>query len=466
MNKREDYKRFIVFCLASLVVLAQMAIFAYVWYTVYRGQIDEPFWRKGNWVLIAIYGLMFAMFAKLYGGLKVGYLKRVDVFYSLTLALLCTNVVEYFEITLINRWFLSPGPMIEMTGLQLILIIIWIWGSRYIYSKLYRARKLLVIYGDRDPGDDLIHKMNSRKDKYDISGKVHSSVGEREIHKLMRNYDGVIIWDLPSMERNRYLKYCFAHSIRCYVSPKISDIILMGSDRIHLFDTPLLMSRNMGLSIDQRAAKRVMDMVISGIGIVITSPIMLIIALAVKLYDRGPVFYFQERLTVGGRSFMICKFRSMCVDSEKNGACLASKHDSRITPVGNVLRNLHLDELPQLFNVFKGDMSLVGPRPERKTIMREYEKELPEFYYRLKVKAGLTGYAQVYGKYNTTPYDKLKLDLFYIENYSFLLDIKLIFMTVKIFFQKEVSEGVDDKQVNALKDSGNSVKTDEEKTEE
>ena len=466
MNKREDYNRFIVFCLASLVVLAQMAVFAYVWYTVYRGQIDEPFWRKGNWVLIAIYGLMFAMFAKLYGGLKVGYLKRVDVFYSLTLALLCTNVVEYFEITLINRWFLSPGPMIEMTGLQLILIIIWIWGSRYIYSKLYRARKLLVIYGDRDPGDDLIHKMNSRKDKYDISGKVHSSVGEREIHKLMRNYDGVIIWDLPSMERNRYLKYCFAHSIRCYVSPKISDIILMGSDRIHLFDTPLLMSRNMGLSIDQRAAKRVMDMVISGIGIVITSPIMLIIALAVKLYDRGPVFYFQERLTVGGRSFMICKFRSMCVDSEKNGARLASKHDSRITPVGKVLRNLHLDELPQLFNVFKGDMSLVGPRPERKTIMREYEKELPEFYYRLKVKAGLTGYAQVYGKYNTTPYDKLKLDLFYIENYSFLLDIKLIFMTVKIFFQKEVSEGVDDKQVNALKDSGNSVKTDEEKTEE
>ena len=144
----------------------------------------------------------------------------------------------------------------------------------------------------------------------------------------------------------------------------------------------------------------------------------------------------------------------MCVDSEKNGARLASKHDSRITPVGNILRNLHLDELPQLFNVFKGDMSLVGPRPERKTIMEEYEKELPEFYYRLKVKAGLTGYAQVYGKYNTTPYDKLKLDLFYIENYSFLLDIKLIFMTVKIFFQKEVSEGVDDRQINALKTSG------------
>ena len=466
MSKREDYKRFIVFCLASLVVLAQMAVFAYVWYTVYRGQIDEPFWRKGNWVLIAIYGLMFAMFAKLYGGLKVGYLKRIDVFYSLTLALLCTNAVEYLEITLINRWFLSIWPMIEMTMIQLILIIIWIFGSRYIYSKLYRARKLLVIYGDRDPGDDLIHKMNSRKDKYDISGKVHVSKGEKEIHRMMRDYDGVIIWDLPSTERNRYLKFCFAHSIRCYDSPKISDIILMGSERIHLFDTPLLMSRNMGLSVDQRVAKRVLDILVSGIGIIITSPIMLIIAIAVKAYDKGSVFYFQDRLTIGGTPFKICKFRSMCVDSEKNGARLASKHDSRITPVGRVLRNLHLDELPQLFNVFKGDMSLVGPRPERKMIMHEYEKELPEFYYRLKVKAGLTGYAQVYGKYNTTPYDKLKLDLFYIENYSFLLDIKLIFMTVKIFFQKEVSEGVDDKQVNALKDSGRTAEASENKTEE
>ena len=182
-------------------------------------------------------------------------------------------------------------------------------------------------------------------------------------------------------------------------------------------------------------------------------PLMLLIAICVKAYDRGPVFYFQDRLSMQGKEFRICKFRSMCVDSEKYGARLASKHDSRITPVGKVLRNLHLDELPQLFNVFIGDMSLVGPRPERKSIMEEYKKELPEFDYRLKVKAGLTGYAQVYGKYNTTPYDKLKLDLFYIENYSFLLDIKLLFMTVKIFFQKEVSEGVEDTQANALKDS-------------
>ena len=413
MNRREDFKRFIVFCLASLVVIAQTAVFAYIWYDYYRGLIFEPFWRKGNWVLIAIYGLINVLFSRLYGGLKVGYLKRIDVFYSLTLAT--------------------------------------------IYSKLYQARKLLVIYGDRDPGD-LISKMNSRRDKYDISGKVHISVGEKEIYRMMKEYDGVIIWDLPANIRNRYLKHCFAHSIRCYLSPKISDVILMGSERIHLFDTPLLVAKNMGLSIEQRAAKRLLDIIVSGIGIIVASPLMLIIALCVKFYDRGPVLYRQERLTEGGRPFKICKFRSMCVDSEKNGARLASKHDSRITPVGRVLRNLHLDELPQLFNVFMGDMSLVGPRPERQTLVREYCKEIPEFYYRLKVKAGLTGYAQVYGKYNTTPYDKLKLDLFYIENYSFVLDLKLLMMTVKIFFQKEVSEGVNDNQTNALKDSVDPVK--------
>lgn len=453
MSKREDYKRFIVFCLASLIIIAQAAAFAYVWYDYYHGLIDEPFWRKGNWVLIAIYGLIDVLFSKLYGGLKVGYLKRIDVFYSLTLATLCTNVVVYLQITLINRWFLDAAPMIQMTAVQILMIIIWTFGSRYIYSRLYRARRLLVIYGDRDPGDDLIHKMNSRRDKYDISGKVHIDLGQDKIHEMMKDYDGVIIWDLPAAVRNQYLKYCFANSIRCYMSPKISDIIVMGSDRIHLFDTPLLMSRNVGLSVEQRAAKRLLDLFVSGVGILIASPIMLIISLMVKLYDFGPVFYTQDRLTYNGKPFKIYKFRSMCVNSEKNGARLASKHDSRITPVGRILRNLHLDELPQLFNVFKGDMSLVGPRPERTEIMKEYEKEIPEFYYRLKVKAGLTGYAQVYGKYNTTPYDKLKLDLFYIENYSFLLDVKLLFMTVKIFFQKEVSEGVDDKQMNALKDS-------------
>ena len=190
---------------------------------------------------------------------------------------------------------------------------------------------------------------------------------------------------------------------------------------------------------------------LSLIGIVIASPFMLIIALAVKLYDGGPVLYKQERLTRDGRPFMIYKFRSMSMDSEKSGARLAAKGDKRVTPVGRVIRNIHFDELPQLFNILKGDMSMVGPRPERQVIADQYAEEIPEFVLRTKVKAGLTGYAQVYGKYNTTPYDKLKFDITYIENYSLWLDVKIMLLTFKILFQKENTEGVDETQKTALK---------------
>ena len=168
----------------------------------------------------------------------------------------------------------------------------------------------------------------------------------------------------------------------------------------------------------------------------------------------GPILFKQKRVGIHRSFFQIYKFRTMRIDTPKDVPThMLENPEQYITKVGKFLRKTSLDELPQIFNILKGDMSLVGPRPERDMIMQEYEQEIPEFHYRLKVKAGLTGYAQVYGKYNTTPYDKLKLDLFYIENYSFLLDIKLLFMTVKIFFQKEVSEGVDDNQKNALKDS-------------
>lgn len=453
VKSREYYKRIVVFCLASLVIMAQAAVFAYAWYGYYRGLIFKPFWNKGNWALIALYALVLILFSRLYGGLRVGYLKKLDVIYSLSLASICANLVVYLQITLINRWFLSPVPLLIMTLGEFVIVVLWAFGSQYIYSKLYKARRMLVIYGDHSP-DQLIKKMNSRKDKYDISAKVHISAGQKEIFKMMRHFEAVIIWDLPSATRNLYLKHCFAHSIRCYITPKISDVILTGTERIHLFDTPLLVAKNMGLTAEQRLIKRMVDLAVSAVGILISSPLMLIIAIVVKAYDRGPVFYRQERLTINGKSFRIFKFRSMCMDSEKEGARLASKNDSRITPVGKVLRNLHFDELPQLFNVFLGQMSIVGPRPERKQIMRVYQKEIPEFYYRLKVKAGLTGYAQVYGKYNTTPYDKLKLDLFYIENYSLLLDIKLMFMTFKILFQKETSEGVEDTQENALLEEG------------
>ena len=184
---------------------------------------------------------------------------------------------------------------------------------------------------------------------------------------------------------------------------------------------------------------------------IVLMPFFLIIAIIIKLTDGGPVLYRQPRLTLNGEIFQIYKFRSMYMNSEENGAQLARKGDDRITPIGRVLRALHFDEFPQLINIIKGDMSIVGPRPERPEIAEQYKEIIPEFNFRLKVKAGLTGYAQVYGKYNTTPYDKLKLDLTYIENYSLWLDIKLVLLTFKILFQKENTEGIDANQITAVR---------------
>ena len=268
----------------------------------------------------------------------------------------------------------------------------------------------------------------------------------------MDEYEAVLIGDIPSHERNLFVKHGFEKGIRCYGLPKISDIMIRSAESIDLFDTPVLLYRNQSLSLSQKILKRLLDIVVSLIVLIPCLIIMAVVAILIKKYDHGPIFYRQKRLTFDGREFDIIKFRSMVVDAEKQGAMLAKETDDRITPVGRVIRRLHFDEIPQIFNILKGDMSLVGPRPERPDIAAKYRESIPEFDFRLKVKAGLTGYAQVYGQYNTAPYDKLKLDLTYIENYSLALDIKLIFLTVKIFFMKEKSQGVDNEQKTALKE--------------
>ena len=237
------------------------------------------------------------------------------------------------------------------------------------------------------------------------------------IKQKMQDFHAIIIGDITAECRNDLLKYCYMCEKRAYVVPKLSDLILMGAERIHVFDTPFLLSRGYALSFDERLLKRLLDLVLSFVLLVVTSPILVLVSAAVKICDGGPVFYRQVRCTKDDQLFTIIKFRSMVVDAESSeGPVLASRHDDRVTVVGRFLRASRLDELPQLFNILKGDMSFVGPRPERPEMIQAYERDMPEFRFRTRVKAGLTGYAQVYGKYNTSPYDKLKLDLFYIEN--------------------------------------------------
>lgn len=446
----------IMFWSKLFIVLLQTGIYGWLWYNHYKDMMPVKYWERGNWAIIALYGIFIIVFSRAFGALKVGYLKTWDIMYSQMLTIICVNGVTYLQLALINgdwKLFENSEPMFLLCAVDFIIVLCWALFMRWIYAIIYPPHEMLLIYGNISP-DAIISKLESRKDKYHVKEKMPLSAGMDNILERILQYDAVLVGDIPVHDRNVFIKYCFEKDIRCYGIPKISDIMIRNSESIDLFDSPLLLFRNNGLTYRQMFVKRAMDIVISLIGIILASPFMLIIALAIKLYDHGPVFYKQKRQTMGGREFDILKFRSMIVDSERHGARLAKEHDDRITPVGKVIRRLHFDELPQLFNILKGDMAFVGPRPERKEITEEYTKEIPEFPFRLKVKAGLTGYAQVYGQYNTVPYDKLKLDLTYITNYSIWLDIKLIILTVKILFQKEKSEGVDDEQKTALKKEG------------
>ena len=437
MENRERYKRIIMFLSSVVIVAIGTALFAYIWYNFYLSkEVIGRLFVRGNQVVIGLYVLMLYFFYKIYGGFKVGYLRVFEVIYSQILSVVCVNFITYLQLCLIGRWRLGEHltPMLAMTGIDLIIVVIWVVGMRFVYTRLYPPRQMLMVYGEHNPGD-LRSKLETREDKYAIKEMVPISLGLDAIKEKICGYKAVVIGDIPSHERNVLLKYCFEKDIRCYSIPKLSDIMLRNADDIHLFDTTLLLSRNLRLTAEQLFCKRLVDIVFS--------LLMLVIALAIKLYDGGPVLYKQPRLTRDKQIFMILKFRSMKMDSEVKGAQLAKKEDDRITPVGKIIRRIHFDELPQIFNILKGDMSLVGPRPERPEIAAVYCEKIPEFDYRLKVKAGLTGYAQVYGKYNTTPYDKLKLDLTYIETYSLKLDVKLLMLTFKILFQKENTEGVE-----------------------
>lgn len=446
-------KRMIMFWSKMLIVFLQTGMYGWLWYHHYKDMMPTEYWRRGNWAIIGLYGLFILVFSRAFGSLKVGYLKTWDIMYSQMLTILCVNGVAYLQLSLINgdwKFLENAGPMLWLSILDFGIVLVWALFMRWIYAIIYPPHEMLLIYGKNSP-NAIIRKVESRKDKYHIKEKIALQEGTDLIMKKILQYKAVLIGDIPVQERNTLIKYCFDQNIRCYGIPKISDIMIRNSESIDLFDSPLLLFRNNGLTYRQMFVKRAMDLVFSLVGILLASPIMLVIAVCIKAYDHGPVFYRQKRQTIGGREFYILKFRSMIVDSERHGARLAKAHDDRITPVGKVIRRLHFDELPQLFNILKGDMALVGPRPERKEITEEYSKAIPEFSFRLKVKAGLTGYAQVYGQYNTIPYDKLKLDLTYITSYSLWLDIKLMILTVKILFQKEKSAGVDDAQKTALK---------------
>ena len=439
----------------NLEGLLESFVLAIVYYIFWRkGYASEQFpdyFGNGKYVLIAVYTLVGMVVFRNTDGFTFGDLRRQEVALAQWIGLMIINVITYLQLCLIANAMINPVPMLILTVVEVIITVPFIYLFHWLNQILYAPHDMLMIVGNRE-AVTLKLKMDSRRDKYLIKKMISVDVGYEALCREILQCESVVLNDISAQMRNDILKFCYQHDIRVYAVPKLTDILMRGAIDVTSFDTPLVAISGGGLTQIQRFLKRTLDIVLCLLAMIVAAPIMLAVALAIKLDDGGPAFYKQERITEGGRPFHVLKFRSMIVDAEKKtGAVLASGDDDRITKVGKIIRATRLDELPQLLNILKGDMSFVGPRPERKVFIDEFCQTMPEFAYRTKVKAGLTGYAQVYGKYNTSAYDKLRLDLMYIENYSIFQDIKLIIMTVRIIFKKESTEGIDVAQKNESK---------------
>lgn len=457
MKKLSSFKRLLTLVIAGISAYIEWQWYFYYWFgELFPRWVRErlPIYRMGHIPVLAVYAIILLAFMYTYGATKFNYSKTSDIIFSLVFATFWANAITYVQACIMCLKILPGYMFIKMSIYQVICAALWVVIAQFILAKIFPPRKLLLLSAER-PTEDIIKKFSTRQDKYEIIKTMNISEGlENVMTEISENsvYDGIIIWDIPASQRNSLLKYCYGKKIRAYTMPKISDVILRGSEQLHLFDTPILLTREYDLTMEERFFKRMIDLIFAILLFVITSPIMIITAIVVKLYDGGPVLYKQIRCTRDMKEFKILKFRSMRIDAEKDGvARLASKGDSRITPIGKFIRAVRIDELPQLINIIKGDMSFIGPRPERPEIIAQYLETMPEFIFRTRVRAGLAGYAQVYGKYNTTPYDKLKLDLFYINNYSVWLDLRLMLLTLKILLTPDSTEGVESEQITAEK---------------
>ena len=433
--------------LANIVLMT--APFVFVWYTFYADELWVTFYKRGHWLVILLYVILYFFIGKIYDAFKMSYNSHGEMIYSQLLSLFEVNVIMYIVAWLLIRHLPAVLPVLGVMAVQIVFAVIWSYGSQSWYYHTFPANKTVVIYDMRQGIAKLIDDYNLTK-KF----KVVSAVSAEECIEdlsVLDDADTVFLIGVHSHDRNIVTKYCLMHNIKAFLIPRVGDLIITGAKRTHMFHLLLLKVERYNPTFEYLILKRIGDIILSLIAIILFSPIIVITAICIKAEDHGPILYKQCRLTKDGKKFNIYKFRSMRTDAEKDGVARLStgENDDRITKVGRFIRKVRIDEIPQLFNILAGDLTIVGPRAERPELAAEYEKELPEFALRLQVKAGLTGLAQVYGKYNTLPYDKLLMDLMYIANASVFEDIRIIFATVKILFMPESTEGIEVGQVTA-----------------
>lgn len=413
------------------------------------GLTERELWRASRTAAISMstFAVAGICFIKIYGGFAIGIKKSREIVYSVLIATVITDLITYFQFAIMLYNYEKRAPFIEdlftflgVVILQTIIINLATYLGNFLYFQVNPPESVAVIYGGKEGLVSFVSKINKYKKQYDIH--TLCSVTDENIKQTIRDHQTIFMYALKEADKARLLEYCYKHNKNVCFTPELADIIVKHSHHVLVDDVTVLSSRVTGLTFEQSVLKRALDILVSVVALIVSSPIMLIEALAIKLEDGGPVFFKQPRVTKDGAIFQVLKFRTMIVDADKNKKRLASQDDDRITKVGRIVRKLRIDELPQFINILKGEMSVVGPRPEQAEITEKYVEVLPEFRYRLKVKAGLTGLAQILGKYNTTPKDKLILDLIYIEQYSIWVDLKLMLQTVKVLFKSDSTEGV------------------------
>ncbi len=446
-------KRMLIRLMKLINILGSAYLFWNAWHFYYSPRFRIGQIGYGDILVILVYCMIQLLLNRTYNAYDIGSSKTWALFYSLCLAD-GVGLAIYILIMWIGWWDIpNPFPLMAVFGVQIIWNAIWSVLVNRLYFRLHKAKKTALIFKE-DADLIKLSEIDRYKTKFDVVKYIRNPSDIDCIKKELEDIQSVFVIGIDATMRNELTEYLIDTGITGYFVPHVGDVILAGAKNMHLFSIPTMRVSRAELSPEYILLKRAMDVAVSACALIVLSPIMLFTAIAVKCCDGGPVFYKQERLTKDRKIFKILKFRSMYVDAEKDGiARLSPKGDPRVTPVGKIIRACRIDELPQLINILKGDMTIVGPRPERPEIAADYENTMPSFALRLQVKAGLTGYAQVYGRYNTQPYDKLQMDLLYINNMSIVRDIHLMFATVKILFMKESTQGVSENQTTAISES-------------
>lgn len=431
-------------------VIIMTVPFMLCWFLYYGSRIRVPYYRTGNFLIIILFMVLYMVFGRLYDAFVINLSKISEIIYSQFLAVSFTDLIMYIIICLLSSKLANLWPGIACLVGQIIVSSCWALCVHKWYFKTFDPVPTIIVYENKKSLKELNNSIILLK-RFNIVDTIKADDCLDDL-SFLNDIGAIFLCGNKSSKRNIILKECIKRDIDVFICPGISDIILSGAYPIHAFPFPVLKTYRYMPQPEYVFFKRLFDIILSAFLLILTLPISLIVAIAIKVYDGGPCFYKQTRLTKDGKEFGILKFRSMIVDAEKDGVARLSSgdNDSRITPIGKIIRACRMDELPQLLNILKGEMTFVGPRAERPELTEKYSEKIPEFKLRLQAKAGLTGYAQVYGKYNTEPYEKLQMDLMYIAHPSLIEDFKIILATIKILFMKDSTEGIQEGATDAL----------------